>query len=397
MLFVFGYPLAGAAIPSLKQHIKRRQIYYVDCKVNLCIWTAYSFITMSNSKDKRWIDCSRIAEAKGIFSRINRVDFRDNYQGFEFVRDIENFINKEQINVHMYTFEDNLPHYELTQNYLVNGSNKQFNILFNNDGINAHIMYTSDVEALTGFRYQKKVNEKFGDSSQVTATLIPFAIASIVKLASGIYSFYYDIRTEDFLDNWLEQIFEEAKQVKKDNKYLDETIPQYYEVSVIRFNSAKFDASILFKNLKSKDWTISKYQDQNTIAKLIIVKHQSSCIQLIFANFKIYSMQHKLKDTVRDFGNGQYKKYRFPHEFININNYMNELNKCEPIPIEAFDNKLRNKKLSEDKYKDYQVEAAKHKSRWDYLKHFNIFDIKTIICHRIFDCIRALRHRYIGQ
>ncbi|KAA6312975.1 MAG: hypothetical protein EZS28_055833, partial [Streblomastix strix] len=97
---------------------------------------------------------------------------------------------------------------------------------------------TYDIETL-----EKKVNEKFGDSSQVTATLIPYAIASTVKLASGIHSFYYDIRTEDFLDKWLQQLFEEAKQVKKDNKYIDETIPQYFEVPVIGFNSAKFDAS----------------------------------------------------------------------------------------------------------------------------------------------------------
>ncbi|KAA6366738.1 MAG: hypothetical protein EZS28_037735, partial [Streblomastix strix] len=362
----------------------------------------------------------------------------------------------------MYTFESDPPHYELTQNYLVNGSDKQFNILFINDGINAHIMYIFDVEALTGFRYcnichrqafrigdknlqqsmrnhmkkcqkndgkivkkvilekfakpfvphilsnrtykyllannlthlfkptryyitydietlEKKVNEKFGDSSQVTATLIPYAIASTVKLASGIHSFYYDIRTEDFLDKWLEQLFEEAKQVKKDNKYIDETIPQYFEVPVIGFNSAKFDASVLFKNLKSKDWTISKYLGSSTIAKQIVVKHKSSSIQLRFVDFKIYSMQHKLKDAVRDFGNGTYKKGRFPHEFININNYMNELNKSEPFLIEAFDNKLRNKKLSEVKYKEYLVEAAKHKTRWDYLKHYNILDTRVLI------------------
>ncbi|KAA6365209.1 MAG: hypothetical protein EZS28_039265, partial [Streblomastix strix] len=153
MFFVFQYPLGGAAIPSLKQHIKRREIYYVDCKVNLCFWTAYSFITMPNSKEKRWKDCSRIAEAKRAFSRVNGVEFRDNYQGFDFVNDIDNFINKEQINVHMYTYSDSPPRYEKTQNYIVNGSDKQFNILFINDGINAHIMYISDVEALTGFRY----------------------------------------------------------------------------------------------------------------------------------------------------------------------------------------------------------------------------------------------------
>ncbi|KAA6400526.1 MAG: hypothetical protein EZS28_003948 [Streblomastix strix] len=244
------------------------------------------------------------------------------------------------------------------------------------DNIN---MYKWYLRTVIGSVQERKINEKFGDISQVTATLIPYAIASTVKLASGIHSFYYDIRTDDFLDKWLEQVFEEAKYVKKDNKYTDETIPQYYEVPVIGFNSAKFDASELFKNLKSKDWTISKYLCSSTIAKQIIVKHQSSSIQLRFVDFKIYIMQHKLKDAVRDFGNGLNKKGRFPHEFINTNNYMNELNKSEPFPIEAFDNKLRNKKLSEVRYKEYLVEAAKHKSRWDYLKHYNILDTRVLI------------------
>ncbi|KAA6370602.1 MAG: hypothetical protein EZS28_033871, partial [Streblomastix strix] len=461
MFFIFQYPLGGAAIPSLKQHIKRREIYYVDCKVNLCFWTAYSFITMPNSKDKRWKDGSRIAEAKRIFHRVNGVEFRDNYQGFDFVNDIDNFINKEQVNVHMYTYSDSPPRYELLQNYIIDNKEKQFNILFINDGINAHIMYISDVEALTGFRYcnichrqafrikdpnlqvsmrnhmkkcqinggkivkkvilekfakpfvphilsnktykyllannlthlfkptqyyiiydietlEKKVNEKFGDCSQVIATLVPYAIASTVKSASGIHSFYYDIRTDDFLDKWLVQLFEEAKQVKKDNKYKDETIPQYFEVPVIGFNSAKFDTSLVFKNLKSKDWTISKYLGSTSIAKQIVVKHKQFGIQLRFVDFKIYTTHTRLKDCVRDFG-GIYKKGKFPHEFINTNNYMEQLNKSEPFPIDAFDNQLRNKKLSELKYQEYLVEAAKFKTRWDYLKYYNISDTRILI------------------
>ncbi|KAA6334612.1 MAG: hypothetical protein EZS28_053047, partial [Streblomastix strix] len=85
-----------------------------------------------------------------------------------------------------------------------------------------------DIETL-----EKIVNEKFGDCQQVTATLITYDIASTVKLANGIHSFYYDIRTDDQIHMWFEQLFEEAKQVKKDNKNKDETIPQYYEVPVI--------------------------------------------------------------------------------------------------------------------------------------------------------------------
>ncbi|KAA6391266.1 MAG: hypothetical protein EZS28_013208 [Streblomastix strix] len=76
MHFVFRYPLACADIPSLRQHIKRREIYYVDCKVNLCFWKANSFIMLPNSKDKRWKDSSRIVEANSAVQEfeIKRLD-----------------------------------------------------------------------------------------------------------------------------------------------------------------------------------------------------------------------------------------------------------------------------------------------------------------------------------
>ncbi|KAA6393393.1 MAG: hypothetical protein EZS28_011081 [Streblomastix strix] len=473
--FVFRFPLGGTAIPLLEQHIKRREIYYVDYQVNLCFWTAYSFITMPKTKDKRCKDLSRIAKEKRIFQRVNGFEFRDSYQGIKFLSDIDNFINKEQSNVHMYKYHSDPSHQELTQNYTIEGSDKQFNILFINDGINAHIMYISDIEAIIGFRYynicnrqafrkgdknlqvqmrshmkkcqknngkivkmvilkrfakpfvphilsnktyqyllannlthlfkhnqyyitceietlEKKVNEKFGDCSQVIATLVPYAIASTVKSVSGIHSFYFDIRTENFIEKWLEQVFEEAKQVKKDNKYKHETIPQYFEVPVIGFNSAKFDTSLVFKNLKSKEQTISQYLCSSTIAKQIVVKHKKFGVWLKFVDFKIYTTHTRLKDCVRDFGNGLYKKGHFPHEFVNVNNYMEDLNKSEPFPREAFDNKLRNKQLSEDKYKEYLVEAFKFKTRCDYLQYHNIFDTQTLI--ELIDFLINLTFRY---
>ncbi|KAA6352948.1 MAG: hypothetical protein EZS28_051525, partial [Streblomastix strix] len=227
----------------------------------------------------------------------------------------------------------------------------------------------------------KRVNEKFGDSSQGIATLVPQAIASTIKSASGIHSFYYDIRTDDFLDKWLEQLFEEVKQVKKDNKYKDETILQCFKVPIIELNSAKFDISLVFKNLKSKDWTISKYLESNTFIKQIIVKNYSSSIQLRFVDFKTYSVQNKFEDTVRDFaGNGGiHKKDRFLHEFINTKNFMNELNKNELFSIDTSNNQLKNKKLNEFKYKEYLFEPAKYKKRQDYLKYFNILDSRILI------------------
>ncbi|KAA6361899.1 MAG: hypothetical protein EZS28_042574, partial [Streblomastix strix] len=168
-----------------------------------------------------------------------------------------------------------------------------------------------------------------------------------VKNKSGIHSFCYDIRQADFLDQWLDQVFEEAKQIKKDNKYEDESILQHFEVPVIGFNSVKFDVSLVFKNLKSKNWKI--------------VKHMT------------------LKKFVRDIGGGTMTKGKFPYEYININNYATELDKSEPFPREAFDNKLKNKSISEAKCQEYLVDAAKFTTRWDQARSYNIYDTRITI------------------
>ncbi|KAA6356903.1 MAG: hypothetical protein EZS28_047570, partial [Streblomastix strix] len=261
---------------------------------------------------------------------------------------------------------------------------RDFIVLFINIGVNAHILYVSDVQALTGYRYcdkcklqafwtsnpnisrdlqrhmekYKKNNEtfekfflqKYGEDSTVISYLIPYCIASTVRNKSDMHSFCFDIRQANFLDQWLDQIFEEVKQIKRDNKYEDENIPQHFEVTVIGFNSAKLYASLMFKNLKSKNWRIIKHIGSRTVAKYIIVRHKDTHIQLSFVDTLIYCFKMSLQKFVRDIGCGTMQKGRFPYEYININNYATELDKSEPFPREVFENKLKNKSISEAKY-----------------------------------------------
>ncbi|KAA6400343.1 MAG: hypothetical protein EZS28_004133 [Streblomastix strix] len=101
MIQVFRLPHAGAGggrtIASLKKHIMRREIRYVDPEKNnqnLCFFLAYSFITMLDIKAdvaadgsaiaaKRYKEHSRIAEAKRLFQRISGKKIDDNYQATE--------------------------------------------------------------------------------------------------------------------------------------------------------------------------------------------------------------------------------------------------------------------------------------------------------------------------
>ncbi|KAA6368904.1 MAG: hypothetical protein EZS28_035570 [Streblomastix strix] len=68
MIQVFRLPHAGAGggrtIPSLKKHIMRREIRYIDPEKNnqnLCFFLAYSFITMPDIKADVAADGSTIA------------------------------------------------------------------------------------------------------------------------------------------------------------------------------------------------------------------------------------------------------------------------------------------------------------------------------------------------
>ncbi|KAA6374941.1 MAG: hypothetical protein EZS28_029532 [Streblomastix strix] len=155
IIWIYKFSLARAAIPSLQKHIKRREVYYVECKQNLCFFTAYCFITMPNSKDKRWKDCSRIAEGKRIFKRIYGKEFDDLYQGFNFATDIDEFIEKEQINVRVFTYgdKDQSPNYYAIHHYQNPSSIRDFNVFIIKYGVNALILYVSDVQALIGYHY----------------------------------------------------------------------------------------------------------------------------------------------------------------------------------------------------------------------------------------------------
>ncbi|KAA6370165.1 MAG: hypothetical protein EZS28_034308 [Streblomastix strix] len=94
MIQVFRLLHAGAGggrtIPSLKKHIMRREIRYIDPEKNnqnICFFLAYSFITMPDIKAegsvaaKRYKEYSRIAEAKRLFQRIYGKKIDDNYNG----------------------------------------------------------------------------------------------------------------------------------------------------------------------------------------------------------------------------------------------------------------------------------------------------------------------------
>ncbi|KAA6382788.1 MAG: hypothetical protein EZS28_021685 [Streblomastix strix] len=241
---------------------------------------------------------------------------------------------------------------------------------------------TYDLETM-----EKIVNKQFGKSSKQISELVPLSVASTIKNKQGIHTIYSDLRNgDDFITQWLKQVFEEAVIIYQDNQYftpagtIDKNMQYNVEVPVIGFNSSKFDFSLIFRNLQCADWEIKNYIGSSGIAKQIVVQHKRLDVKLKFIDVLSYYVPITLKEFAQTFNseiNGQ--KGVFPYEFINIDNYKEILNQSEPFPIEAFKSTLKNTSMKQEKYDQYVQDAKLFKNRWDYLQYYNEQDTKIMI------------------
>ncbi|KAA6389693.1 MAG: hypothetical protein EZS28_014776 [Streblomastix strix] len=98
----------------------------------------------------------------------------------------------------------------------------------------------------------------------------PISVASAIKTKSGIKTCYFDCFQENFVDLWLDYLFQEVKLVKIDNCYPDE-VPQRYEEPVVGFDSLKTSITLIFRNLRSKNYEIVDFVGQISSPKYFIV------------------------------------------------------------------------------------------------------------------------------
>jgi hypothetical protein len=105
---------------------------------------------------------------------------------------------------------------------------------------------------------QVKLDKKITDQTTVNANLIPMSVASCVRTSNGTKSKYFDIRTQNWLENWLMYLYESAEEIYKDN--FNENIPAEYQqfkdkftkdakpnyiVSILGYNSSRFDINLI--------------------------------------------------------------------------------------------------------------------------------------------------------
>ncbi|KAA6398881.1 MAG: hypothetical protein EZS28_005590 [Streblomastix strix] len=161
---------------------------------------------------------------------------------------------------------------------------------------------------------------------------------------------------------------------------IDETIPYSIEVPIVRFNSSRFDISLIISQMQCKDWTISNYIGSPTIAKQVIVHHKKLNLKVKFVDMLTYLQPMELKQAAKDFRDGyDDKKGIFPYETFNTDNVNEVLSKSEPFSMEDFNSSLKKTKISQQDYQIYLEDAKRFKNRWDYLQYYNEQDTYIMI------------------
>ncbi|KAA6391383.1 MAG: hypothetical protein EZS28_013093 [Streblomastix strix] len=232
--------------------------------------------------------------------------------------------------------------------------------------------------------------ENIINEDNVLAQLEPLSVASAATINDQITTLYFDLRNgTDFIEQWISQLFEVAIKVNeanqsnipevqiKDKNY----IPFKPQVSVIGFNSKKFDMNLLLKHL-IKNKTKIQYMGSTTQAKQTIVSHQDYDFDLRFIDILSFiPPNNTLKQFVEKFGTKGIKltKGIFPHGSFNYDNYNLVLGLTTPFTKDDFYDKLNNKNISNEDYEQYVNDFTNFESRWEYLKHQNIRDVTCMI------------------
>ncbi|KAA6384875.1 MAG: hypothetical protein EZS28_019599 [Streblomastix strix] len=199
--------------------------------------------------------------------------------------------------------------------------------------------------------------ENIINEDNIITQLEPLSVASTATINDQITTLYFDLRNgTDFIEQWISQLFEVAITVNEANQSnipditIDDKlyIPYNPQLSVIGFNSKKFDMNLLLKHL-IKNKTKIQYMGSTTQAKQTVVSHQDYEFDLRFIDIlSLILPNNKLKQFVEKFVTKRIKltKGIFPHGSFNYDNYKLVLSQSEA---------------------------------WEYLKHYNIRDVTCMV------------------
>jgi hypothetical protein len=102
-----------------------------------------------------------------------------------------------------------------------------------------------------------RVNKKFGDKSELISELVPPSVSCVVYNEQTTIKKFFSIRFDiNFIDNFIEYLFNISESMKKPNIDYEEEDNNNFKINrdyinVIGFNSAKFDFILLLQYLQN--------------------------------------------------------------------------------------------------------------------------------------------------
>ena len=224
------------------------------------------------------------------------------------------------------------------------------------------------------------IDKSITNKTTLDAHLVPLSVALTVYSPNGTNTYWFCAKDKDFINSFIECMFAHYDEVFTANTIRSPSCTiEPRHVTVLGYNSGKFDMNILIPYLNNDKWHVVDLIGTMSNFKSLRVANAEGKV-LSFVDAMHYVTPQPLKDFIRNFGSeGCPDKGLFPYEAFNSENFDEVLSETSPFPHEAFYSKLAGKNITDEEYQTYVDDAKNFKNRWEYLEHYNKLDTVSMI------------------
>ncbi|KAA6385696.1 MAG: hypothetical protein EZS28_018776, partial [Streblomastix strix] len=202
------------------------------------------------------------------------------------------------------------------------------------------------------------VEDQAQDDEQIYAQLQLLSIVIGTQINNEIQSKYIDNGSQDFMNKFIEQMWELANKVNEANLACE---------PIVKFDNEK--------------------EQQKNINRRFIKQLSLDSTPIIFMDVLTFIPPTTLDNFVQKYGNGtKLTKGKFPHGSFNTNNVNQFLSSTESFEHNDFYIQISRKYISDKDYQEYVDDFIsldtngnrKFKDRWAYLEFYNIRDVQCM-------------------
>ncbi|KAA6393174.1 MAG: hypothetical protein EZS28_011300 [Streblomastix strix] len=388
VIIVYELPLETKLRPEVQWFNEHDYTRSIDCKYNICWFIAASFQLHSEINQTK----ARIANVGGYLCKkcnqrlINRTS--DNFSR-DLKKHLESYKGPDQqkhpkLDKLAQPFMPYLKQNKIIQKLFATGQTKLF-LKDQEQGVSDILQPTKyymciDAETVEDQAQDDEANGLASES--IHAQLLPLSIVIGSQIRNKIQTQYLDINVNDFMNKFIEQMWEPANQVNEANFVYEQIVKFDNENEQQKHQQKIYKVTIFGFNSKNK-----AYLGSTTQQKEVTIRHVDFQFELVFQDVLTFISPTTLDNFVHKYGNGtKLTKGQFPHESFNTSNVNQQLSSSEPFDHKDFYNQIRRKSNNDKEYQEYfddfvSLDAngnRKFKDRWANLEFYNIRDVECM-------------------